>query len=85
MAGNNNRAKVVDAKDDYFAPDKMITRRQFLIEQTLFQAALSGCPITGFMAIEAVDSTAIEHPEWNMLERKPRKEWQEDLYGQRGA
>ena len=33
-----------------------------------------------FMAAEAVSSTAIEHPEWNMDEKRTYAEW-EDAHG----
>jgi hypothetical protein len=30
-----------------------------------------------FLALEAVSSTAIEHPEWDMEEKKTWKEWED--------
>lgn len=47
-----------------------VTRRQYLTKKTL----MLGVP--AFMAYEAVSSTAIEHPEWDMDELKTWKEWE---------
>jgi len=47
----------------------VITRRQYL----LYNAVMSGAPV--LMAVEAVSSTAIEHPEWDMDEQKTWDEW----------
>jgi len=46
------------------------TRRQWLIHQAL----LSGAP--PFLAIEAVATTAIEHPEWDMEEKRTWRHWE---------
>ena len=46
------------------------TRRQFLIYQTV---VLDGTDV--FAAVEAVASTAIEHPEWDMEEEMTWEEW----------
>ena len=50
----------------------MITRRQYLI----IKAIDAGAYIQ--LAIEAVASTAIEHPEWDMNEEKHWDDWEKD-------
>lgn len=55
-----------------------ITRRQFLedtaiIELAQKQGAVSVADI--FVIKEAVASTALEHPEWDMEEKKTPEEW----------
>lgn len=52
-----------------------ITRRSYLTRKLIF---LGTPPL---MAPEAVSSTALEHPEWDMEEEKSYDEW-ESLYGQ---
>lgn len=47
----------------------VLTRRQYL----LYNAVMRGAPILA--AVEAVSSTAIEHPEWDMDEKKTWLEW----------
>jgi hypothetical protein len=47
-----------------------MTRRMYLIAQSIRAGA------DAFMAVEVVASTAIEHPEWNMDERKTWDEWE---------
>ncbi len=49
---------------------KMFTRRYYL----LAKACEAGADI--FMALEAVSSTAIEHPEWDMNERRTWEDWE---------
>lgn len=46
------------------------TRRRYLI----MVAIANGAP--AMLAIEAVASTAIEHPEWDMDERRTWTEWE---------
>lgn len=58
-----------------------MTRRQFLIEQVIIEMVGRGEHLTIFDAAEAVSSTAIEHPEWNMDEVKTRSEWLKELQG----
>ena len=48
---------------------KLLTRRQYLT----FQAIADGAPV--MLAVEAVSSTAIEHPEWDMNELRTWDEW----------
>jgi hypothetical protein len=48
----------------------LLTRREYLIAV----ACLAGAPV--FMAAEAVASTAVEHPEWDMDERRTWREWE---------
>ena len=52
------------------------TRRQYLQAQVLMHEK-EGTFITFMMAREAVSSVAIEHPEWDMDEKKTWKEWVE--------
>lgn len=59
--------------------DEVVTRRSFLIEQCLIQATIEGHRGNVFLMIEAVDSTAIDHPEWDMTEEKTRREWLKEL------
>lgn len=49
--------------------NEVISRRQYLI----YSLIRSGAPI--FMAYDAVSSTAMEHPEWDMDEQKTLAEW----------
>lgn len=46
-----------------------MTRRRYL----LIQAVLAGANI--FLAKEAVDTTALAHPEWDMNEERTWREW----------
>jgi hypothetical protein len=48
----------------------LFSRRQWLTRQ----AILGGAPV--FLAIEAVASVAIEHPDWNMDEEKTWADWE---------
>jgi hypothetical protein len=48
----------------------VFTRRQYLTLQVM----MSGASV--WMAIEAVSSTALAHPEWDMDEEKTWEEWQ---------
>ena len=50
----------------------MVTRRTFLITRAL----MVGDGVDLFTAIEAVSSTAIEHPEWDMSEERSWSEWE---------
>jgi hypothetical protein len=50
--------------------DDTLSRRQYLIARTM----MGGADI--FLAIEAVSSTAIEHPEWDMEEQRTWDEWE---------
>lgn len=52
------------------ARDQTFTRRQFLT----YQAVVRGTPM--MLAMEAVASTAIEHPEWDMDEELTWAEWE---------
>lgn len=49
---------------------RMLSRRRFLF----CQAVLAGAGT--FLAIEAVASTALEHPEWDMTEERTWGEWE---------
>lgn len=52
---------------------RLITRKMYL---TLTVMQTEGCG--PFLAAEAVASTAIEHPEWNMDEEKTWTEWEKE-------
>ena len=49
----------------------LLTRRQYLVLTTMEQ---TGCDV--FLAMEAVASTALEHPEWVMDERRTFNGWE---------
>lgn len=49
---------------------ELLSRRQYLVIKALEAGA------SVFVAIEAVSSVAIEHPEWNMTEEKTFAEWE---------
>jgi hypothetical protein len=49
--------------------DRKISRREYLISQSI----LRGTPL--MLAVEAVSTTAIEHPEWDMAEERTWDEW----------
>lgn len=49
---------------------KKITRRQYLS----FKALIAGTPT--LMLKEAVSTTALAHPEWDMSEEKTWEEWE---------
>jgi hypothetical protein len=50
--------------------EQTFSRRQFLT----YQAVMNGADI--YTAIEAVASTAIEHPEWDMEEELTWEQWE---------
>lgn len=50
----------------------MMTRRHFLVYKAMQD---TDCGI--MLAIEAVASTAIEHPEWDMDELRTLQQWEE--------
>lgn len=49
---------------------KPITKREYLVVKAIFGGA------SYLLAVEAVASTAIEHPEWDMEETKTFDEWE---------
>jgi hypothetical protein len=51
-----------------------ITRRQYLIRVAILNGA------SWMLAAEGVDSTAMEHPEWDMEETHTEEEWQSGEY-----
>lgn len=63
----------------------LLTRRTYLTLKVMEpQRCARGepfypAPVGIFMAAEAVASTAIEHPEWDMDERKRWDEWEQIL------
>lgn len=61
---------LVKKKVENESPHKRLTRRQYLT-----RAALETPGTDIWTAIEAVSSTAMEHPEWDMEEKKTREEW----------
>lgn len=56
--------------------NETISRRTYL----LIRACEGGA--TTFEAVEAVSSTAIAHPEWDMAERRTWSEWSRDGAGE---
>ena len=66
MSGN-------DISGDLDAP---MTRRAYLVMKTLLENAEEDEPLSFNLVLEAVSSTAIEHPEWDMEEEKTWKEWE---------
>jgi hypothetical protein len=54
------------------ATQRVFTRRQYLTRKVLMESP--GTSI--WVAIEAVDSTAIEHPEWDLDEERTWEEWE---------
>jgi hypothetical protein len=60
----------VSGTGDTDAGDGLITRRQWLTRQAILNGA------TPSLATEAVSSVAIEHPEWNLEERKTMEQWE---------
>ena len=60
-------------------PPMLVTRRMYLTCQVLAPPRPEGGvypPIVGLlMAVEAVASTALEHPEWDMDEERTWEEW----------
>jgi hypothetical protein len=51
---------------------KPITKREYLVVKAIFGGA------TYLQAKEAVDSTALEHPEWDLNEAKTFDEWENE-------
>jgi hypothetical protein len=47
-----------------------ITRRQYL----MMRAMMDGCPVQ--LVREAVATTALSHPEWDMEEQRSWQEWE---------
>lgn len=54
------------------------TRRRYLTISLYADAMERGVSISPFLVAEAVSSTALEHPEWDMDERKTWAEWEKD-------
>ncbi len=58
--------------------DGMFSRSEYLLIKILAMSDGDGSGLTGvFMAKEAVYSTALAHPEWDMDECKTFAEWEE--------
>lgn len=64
-----NRPDAIAAKD---LPK--LSRRQYLLIKAM--EPIDGQPVHWAVAMEAVSSTAIEHPEWDMNEEKTWAEWE---------
>ena len=63
--------------DDYSGDaDALMTRRAYYVFKILLRSMDDEQPTTIFMAQEAVASTAIEHPEWDMEELRTWAEWE---------
>lgn len=56
---------------DWDADPPRLTMRDWLT----MRAIMAGADI--FLAVEAVASTAIEHPEWDLQEKKTWVEWEQ--------
>lgn len=56
--------------------DSPMTRRAYLVMKTLLENAEKDEPVSFNLVLEAVSSTAIEHPEWDMGEERTWKEWE---------
>lgn len=54
--------------------ERGVTMRTYLAVQVM---AITGC--NQFEAIEAVSSTALAHPEWDLDKRMSWQEWAEEL------
>lgn len=54
-----------------------LTRRQYLLIKVLSSGNVDQ-RVNIFMAQEAVESTALAHPEWDMDEIKSFKEWENE-------
>ena len=54
-----------------------ISRRRYLIERTYALALQDGYPVNEFSVAEAVSSTALAHPEWDLDAVATRDEWRE--------
>ena len=70
MSGDEYTRSVDAVKGMETWPGEQVTLRHYL----LTRACLSGADI--WTAMEAVSSTAIEHPEWDMDERRIFDEWE---------
>lgn len=55
--------------------EERISRHRWLTEQLYARCAEEMIPLNPFMAMEAISSTALEHPEWDMDEMRTREEW----------
>jgi hypothetical protein len=77
--GRENQADVLQAIQHKKYLDERITYRKFLIEQTMIESLddIDNGSSMLWMVIEAVDSTALEHPEWDMSEVRRRGDWYE--------
>lgn len=56
-----------------FTDDGAMSRRAYLVMRVL----MNNADLDLFSAIEAVSSCAVDHPEWDMDERKTWDEWEE--------
>lgn len=62
--------------------DELVSRRTYLELKAMQEHAPADFGLAGvFLAIEAVASTAIEHPEWDMDERRTWAEWEAESDG----
>ena len=68
-------ARAIDGDEAWLA--EVVTMEQWLLEMVMIDGAKSGTPVHVFLAREAVASTAIEHPEWDLAERRTRRAWYE--------
>ena len=56
--------------------EPLMSRRQYLVLRTM---ELTGCDV--FLAQEAVASTAIEHPEWDLTRRATWDQFEKERTG----
>lgn len=57
-----------------FTDDGKMSRRAYMVLRVLMEDN----DVDLFTAVDAVSSTALAHPEWDMDERKTIDEWQEE-------
>ena len=58
-------------------PGRPWTRRMYLMVRAMERAPDSVHPIAKYaLATEAVASTALEHPEWDLEEKRPWEQWE---------
>lgn len=61
--------------DQHFKDDR-ITYRTYLYTQVMLEQSAAGTHPDLMLTMEAVSSTAIEHPEWPMDEKRTWEEWE---------
>jgi hypothetical protein len=68
---------MLSGRDD--DPNELMTRREYMFNEALLAMADEGRPSASMLDLmvmkEAIATTALEHPEWNMDEAKTLAEW----------